>query len=422
MALACLAACGSPSPAETDAGAPDARTPNDAAPRADAGPRLEAVNLAVRDPLGPLIGATVVVDDARGERHTTITGPDGRARFSSVGWGPDRISITAFAEAHPIVTLANFRRAELGERADRTGLITIELFAYYDAVSLRGSFTNVAAPTDYFFVSPDVFGDLRSTGTTYTGALASDTPFNLYAYEAVYTETSRYGFTYVIARAVQVTHPALTRAAVLDIDMSASLPLTTVTGSFPVPADGNRVQAGYPNMIVTARDTPGRPTLGFATAMDLAPDGVSMDFTVSYLGTIGSAMPRTLVYFITEERLYTQITLASLPTASPIAAATEFLAPPRVTSPTTQPLSAPIALADIDPTTDVQLSLDAGYSVWDIQLPRGATQLVIPAPPDAVDTSSWTDLTATVFACEPWAGRDGECRRLAGGDVVSLAL
>lgn len=420
---ACLAACGSPMPGpSTDAGPDSPPIPHDAAPRADAGPRLEAVNVSVTNESGALRDATVVIDDAIGVRHTGTTGADGRVRLTMVAWGNDRVTITAYSENHPIVSLAGFRHADLGDHVDGTGVITVPLQAYYDPIGLRGSFTNVADTSHYFFVSADIFGDLQSTGTTYDGSLMAGAPFNLYAYETAYASTSRYSFTYDIVRAIQVPHAALTRATVVDLDMSTSLPLTTVTGSIPVPSDGNRAQIGDANIVVSADDTLDNPTLGFASAMDLDADGVTMNFTATYLATIAPTMPRTIIYFQTEEGIYTEINLGSLPTASPIAAATDYLFPPRVTSPTTQPLHDPIELADIDPTTDVRVVLRSTYTLWHLLLPPGGTEVVIPAPPDGIDTSSWTDLSASVSACDPWPGRRDDCRRVAGGDVVTLTM
>lgn len=412
----------SPPMQSTDAGG------SDGAPMSDTGPPLETVNVVVVDEDGALNAANVVIDDALGMRHTATTGSDGHASVDGVAWGSGRVSITVRAAGHALGTLAGFTRSDLGARADASGLITLRPESLPQLVAFSGTLANVMDPTNHYCdVLADVGGRLTVTGTTFSGTVQARTPFNIYAFESIFDGTSAYHWTYTPIAAVRVSHAALTTtggSATIDL-ASGTLPLTTVTGSMPVPPDGNRAQGGTPNVIVTSDETDGLASYGFASAMDLAADGVTFDYTVSQLAVIDAITPITKHYFQTDAGIYTEIERDGTPGAAAISSS-EWLLPPRVVTPAsgvTQSLSAPIEVADVDPAAPVVVRVygDVGL-VWTLVLPPAGTTVTTPPIPDGVDTSGWTNLGATATACEPWPGHRSECRRFAGGDSAFLTL
>lgn len=422
MAL-CIVGCPTAMPPPISDGGQDAGTTTDSA-TADSGPATENVEVLVVDHAGPLGSANVVIDDAFGVRHTGRTDVNGRASIADVAWGTGRVSITAQAATHTLRTLAAFTRADLGARADTSGTITLSLDPIPDLVYLEGRLQNVADATHYFDVLPDVAGGLTVAGVTFSGYVERRVPFNIYAFESTYDGTSDYHWTYTPVTVVRVARPPLLSSGTVTIDMAVGLPLTTVTGSFPIAADGNRVQIGVPNVIVTSDETDGQASYGFASVMDISTDGLRFDFSVAQLATIDAVTPITNYYLQTPEGLYGQIAVEGLPSGSAPFTAESWPTPPTVMTPAVgvmQGLHEPIELGDADPTAPVQVYvLDETGAVWFLDLPAGATTLVVPEVPDGFDTSLWTNLRVKVRACEPWPGHVTACVRSAGGEVFRV--
>jgi hypothetical protein len=417
----CLLACGGTSPAN------DAGGSNDVGGTVDA-PHTTTENVVVRviDDAGPVVGATVLIDDAAGAHHEGSTGTDGTAMLQAV-WGTGRVSITAVATGHVLATLHAFARSELGARADATGTITIQTSVNPTLVTFSGTITNAMSPsTNYIDLIPNIPGKLTVTGTTFTGTIATRRAFEIFAFESRYDSTGSFEYTYVPLSARRIPHAAVTTSGTMIVDLSPSLPLTTVSGSLLVPPDGHRVQAGLPNIIVTSDESAAYDSFGFASSMNISTDGLSFDFTVSQLATIDATTPITDYYFQLDTGMYTEIRVDGVPTAHPITSASQWVAPPRVLSPAsgvTAPLHDPIQLGDIDPSAPVQIRLfgDTGL-LWLLELPTGGSRVVFPAIPDGVDTSSWTNLAITAVACEPWPDHVATCRRSAGGDNGFISL
>ncbi len=421
VGCACLTACSPPTAHPTDAG-----SGTDARAETDAASPFEMVAVRVIDEAGPVVGATVLIDDTSGARRQGSTGTDGVAMVQAL-WGTGRVSITAVATGHQLSTLAAFAHTELGARADATGVITIRTAVPATLVAFSGTIVSAMSPsTNYIDLIPTIPGKLTVTGTTFTGTIATRMPFEIFAFESVYGSTGGLDYTYVPVSARRISHAALVTSGSMVVDLAPSLPITTVSGSLLAPPSGHRVQAGTPNVIVTSDETNALASFGYASSVALAADGVSFDFTVSRLATIDAVTPITDYYFSLTTGTYTEIRADGLPTAHPVASASQWVAPPRVLSPAsgvTAPLHDPIQLADIDPMAPVQLRLfgDTGL-LWLLELPTSGARAVFPVVPDGVDTSTWTNLVITAVACDPWPGHVAACRRSAGGDNAFIAL
>lgn len=425
LALAVLA-CSPPTDAP-DGGVqlPDANVRPDAA-RPDAGQALGVVTIVVRDESGPLPNADVVIDDANGDREVGITGMGGRVMMSNVAWGTGRITITASSAGHPLTSLVGFRRAELASRTDATGAITVTLVSYYHAFAVHGNVLNSADPTRAVQLFADVAGTLTVTGTSFSGEIARDTPFHVWALDTIFSSTSGYHYAYTPVALVRVDHAALTTTATFDVDMSAALPLTTIDGSFPAPADGNPAQSGYPQVWVTTDESYTNACLGISSRIDISADGTSFDFTVAQVPTADTGTPVTLYSTATLTHLYSQVLVDGLATSHAIASATEWPSPPLLVTPgagASANLHVPIELMGVEAALPVRITLSDDYgAVWYLDLPAGATSAAFPEPPAGTDMTYWTNLHADIEACEPWPGHRIRCRRRAVGDSFLVTL
>lgn len=416
--LSSLSACAGP-PAADDVGivVPDANVRPDAH-HADAGQVLGVVTVFVRDEAGPIVGADVVVDDANGQREVGVTAAGGRVTIPGVAWGAGQITITASATNHPLQSLGGFRRSELGSHIDGTGTITFDLVSYYRAYAVHGNVVGSADSSRAVHLYLDVPGQLTVTGATFSGDVQRNQPFHLWALDYVFTSINTYHYTQTPVALVRVDHAPLTAAGTFDVDMSVGLPLTTVSGSFPLPADGNPVQMGYPGVVVTTDESTARARVGLTTEMAPAATGTRFDFTVAQLATIDTGSPVTVYYIETVDRLYAEIDVDGAATSDAIHASTDWPAPPSLVAPAadTAPLHDPIELGGVDPALPVRLTLLGQYgALWYLDLPPGGTTAAFPAPPAGTDTSGWTSTTIRVDACEPWPGHTIRCRREAGG-------
>jgi hypothetical protein len=425
--LFALTACTTTIPAGVDGGivVPDAHhTPDTSLP--DVGQPFDVVNVLVRDAAGAIVGATVIVDDANGMRETAVTGAGGRATVSHVAWGTGRITITVDADGHPLQSLASWRRSELGSRIDGTGTITMTLLAYYRSYGVSGNVINAPSPSRDVSLSLDVSGQLAVTGTTFTGTVARNVPFHIDAIDYVYQSLTVDHYSRSSITIASVAHAPLTSATTFDVDMSSPLPLTTMTGSFPSPPLGNRARSGVPVAVVSSDESYGGRRFGMFSDVALSPDGAHYDYTLTRTATLDATAPITIYYVETTDRIYSEIYVDGPPTAAPIASAADWPAPPRLVTPasgTSAGLHDAITIADVDPALPVRLelvSLRATY--WYLDLPPGGGSTAIPAPPDGTDTTSWTNLTVYVTACEPWPSHHLRCRRDAGGDSFDATL
>jgi hypothetical protein len=418
-------ACAPPPGASPDVGVtiPDANVRPDAA-RRDAGSPPTVLDLVVRDAAGPVTGATVVVDDANGQRETGVTASGGRATISNVGWGGGRITITVAAVGHPLASLVGFTRSDLASRTDTTGAVTFVIEAYYSPVGVSGHVLNQADASRPVYLYPDVSGQLDVTGTSFAGSIARGTPFHVYAIDVVYTRISTFHYTELPVSFVRVDHAAITSGTTFDVDMSASLPLTTLRGNLVLPPDGNPTQGGLARVRFSSDETYGRALLGYASEIDVAADGTSFDFTVSRLETVDTTAPVTQYGYETTQ-LYSDVWTDGAPTASPPVTSADFPMPPTFATPPsggTAGFHDPITITGVDPMLPVRVSLAGTYTEWIFDLPAGSGALTIPAQPDGTDTTNWTGLTLTADACEPWAGHHLGCRRSAGGDQIGVTF
>jgi hypothetical protein len=424
MALA--TACGPSAIVPVDASGVDA--PLDAhvarpdAWMSDAGQRTQIVNLFVVDAHGAVSGAEVTVDDANGQRQTITTDTGGMAMLPRVGWGSGRVSFTVVASGHPMTSYAGYAHSDVTAMTTPSGAIMLTLQGYWSAASLSGQLLSTASPSDSVWLGASVGNQLTVTGNSYAGDIERNLAFDLFAFEATYTVNLPYGATVDIVRAAHVTHVAVARSAVLDIDLSALPPLVTESGTFPLPPDGSRVQAGIGAVNISDDDSAGRSFWGLERSVALDANGVDIDFTTQHFD-VTAPHPVTSYSVETPERVYSRVSVDGLPASRGLASSAAWLEPPMRTSPARQALTDTITLDHVDASVDVVLAIQSAMTtVWDVFVPRGATSVVIPAPPASIDTSGWTSVTAYIDACEPWPGHAIACRRRAGGDTIALTL
>lgn len=411
-----LAGCSTTPATMGDAGvrAPDTGT--------DAGPVYETVLVRVTDEQGALSSATVVIDDASGTRHASGTQADGVASISDVAWGEGRVSVTVAAEGHRWATLAGFTRAELASRTDASGVIAIPVQAIPHYVNISGTVTNVIDPTnDYVDLILDIPGHLDVTGTSFSGTIAAGVPFHVYAYESVYEMPTANGFTYIPRTVARLSEPAYTGGAGLVLDLSGALPTTTASGTLPMPPASNPASVGLPNIIVSSDETAGRASYGFASAIQVTSDAAHFDYTITQLSSIDATRPIVFAFLSAEDGTYTEIRADGTSAAGLASASSDWLVPPTFMTGSSGRvgLHDPIVVAGIDPAAPVQITVsgDPG-TLWTVDLPPGATTVTIPAGVAGIDTTSWTNLSLFLRACDPWADHEVPCRREAGGDSL----
>ncbi|MBN1770603.1 MAG: hypothetical protein JXB32_05020, partial [Deltaproteobacteria bacterium] len=352
----------------------------------------------------PVEDALVAFDLPGGGRSETTTDAAGRATFDRFDWAAGAGAVTAGKNGLGLASEVGLDGTQgdvtlvLPDPDPRAGRVELTVSAV--------NMTDVSHPWEVMAVGVDQVYASGGGAFDLVIDVPPGTPLTLHAGEWEGWTLTADGLDNVIYSWVAQEVAPISGPATAEIDFAApALPSTTVSGSFPLPADPDsplRQRDAYVVVWTMIGPNPGRHFLPVATTglggpthIGRSVDGDSVEYTVQYVTPPGAVGPVTRY---TMETLgssggapYSCVDVAGYPASG--AQTFTHLEVPTVHAPTTvhalhDPVEWDLFDGGVTPTLHIRTTRVAvcDTDVWRVSAPTDATSLVVPQPPAGFDT------------------------------------
>lgn len=354
----------------------------------------------------PVAGATVAFDKPGGERVELTSGADGTITFDGIDWSLGEGTMTAYLEDHVLwsylgLTPESLARYIEGAHAERLRFLLLEQGP--STVAASGTATGMANEAHRLYLGANTAGSSSSdhAGPDWSLYVASGEPFALvgFEYHMVSPATvSARGEEFALDGWASLEHEAITEeTSGLTFDMTNALAPTHVSGSFPLPLHGisDFFETAQGGVRASAAEFDGSLLLGLPTHLDVSTDGTAVEYDVEHVSPSVVAAPMTNYALWDSEGRGAGVQAIGYPSAGE----QDFVVPEPVTL-TNEESIAPYdttlgwEMNEVD-ATDSLLTVNSwvslrstGVSAWYVRLPRGATEMTLPALPSNVDADA----------------------------------
>jgi hypothetical protein len=366
---------------------------------------VESISLVGEHGTQPREGATVALDLPGGTRMEQVTGTDGKVTFTGIDWSLGKAAATAHFGEH-LTSLVDLDETRLAALRLIDGAVMLHLFAPVapETVTVQGTLAGtlddahiaiVRATVAPGFVDPEPAIEWQGTPPVpFSISVPKGAPFTLQAIEkspnvALPSGQGTDRFIHQIAeRSFPATSTDLT-GLVIDFAVDG-LSMQTVDVSVATPARRESpVRTGLAEDCVSPLNR--IYCTGFASHVDISPDGNQFLATLLWTEPLGSENPFYLLRVYTPRpfsRLVSSRSLSGWPVAGSLGTLPDtplWLTPSvAVMHPLHEAIEWQLFDADV-PSVLLLLSRGADV-VWNVETGGDATSLVVPLPPSTVDT------------------------------------
>ena len=266
-----------------------------------------------------------------------------------------------------------------------------------ELVEVSGAASNMSADSNRLMIAATTQStSIDHAGPAFSVAVETGEAFSLIAleYQTVSPATvSPRGAELELIQWAELAHAAVTSPTPgVTLDMDASLPATTVSGSFAIPAHGTSgfFEEAHGTLRTTSVESRASGTFGLPTRLDVAPDGLAFEYEAQHVEPTDGSTVMSKYYLWGGTGALAGLVKPGPPVDGPQEGVLpEPVLPAAITIDFGDPISWTMNAVD---RADPELGINAffrnqgsGQPVWRVTAPPGAVQMVLPALPTGAD-------------------------------------